>query len=380
MTSHSVQQRLLFLMNDSAYFVSHRLPIAVAARRQGYDVHVAAPGPCPDQVRGAGLSYHSIAMSRSGVGLVQEIRSFISILELNRSVRPTILHAVTIKPVIYGGIAARLSGACRFIGAVAGLGTVFIAGGLGGRLRRGLAVLLYRLALSGRRTSVIFQNDDDRQTFLRAGIIKPSKTVLIRGSGVALEQYAVIDEPKGPVVFVMASRLLRDKGVGEFVAAAARLRQSGVDARFRVLGAPDPGNPTSYSDADLKGWQQQGIVEFPGHKTDIAAQFAAANVVVLPSYREGLPRVLLEAAACGRATITTDVPGCRDAIRPGVTGILVPPRTVAPLVEAMRAMADDDERRRAMGTAGRVLAEQEFAIENVIAAHLRLYEELLRQD
>lgn len=380
MTSHPARHKLLFLMNDGAYFVSHRLPIAVEALRQGYQVHVAAPGPCPDQVRAAGLTYHSVAISRSGIGPLQELRSFISILGLIRSVRPAILHAVTIKPVIYGGIAARLSGIRHFVGAIAGLGTVFIASGLSAQLRRVLAVRLYRLALGGRGTRVIFQNDDDRRTFLDAGITKPSQTVLIRGSGVALEQYAVKPEPKGPLVFVVASRLLRDKGIGEFVAAARLLRESGVKAHFRVVGAPDPGNPSSLTSVDLAEWQKQGIVEFAGYQSDIAGEFAAANVVVLPSYREGLPRVLLEAAACARATVTTDVPGCRDAISPDVTGILVPPRKVEPLAEAMRVLAEDGVRRRAMGVAGRLLAERSFGIEKVVSAHLELYAKLLEQD
>jgi len=201
---------------------------------------------------------------------------------------------------------------------------------------------------------------------------------MIRGSGVDLVQYGHTPLPSGvPVVVVLAARLLADKGVREFVQAARLLKQQGVSARFCLVGSIDPANPASLADAELTQWANDGVVELWGQRSDMPEVLSSAYMVVLPSYREGFPKVLLEAAACGRVVVTTDVPGCREAIDPGVTGVLVPVRNAAALADALKGLINDPVRCQAMGNAGRVLAERAFDVRQVVAAHLRIYQELI---
>lgn len=370
--------RLMLVVNDPAFFLSHRLPIALAARQEGYAVHVAtAFGPGIDRIATLGLIHHILPLSRSGKNPLVELKGFMALYRLFRKIRPDIVHLVTIKPVLYGGIAARLAGVPGVVAAVSGLGFVFLASGLKAAFVRAVVSGMYRLVLGKRNLKVIFQNPDDRRTLAQDNVLQRDKAVMIRGSGVDLSAYAAMPAPEGVPVVVMAARLLRDKGVHEFVAAAQLLKQRCLAARFWLVGAPDPGNPASVNEADLSVWRSAKIVELLGHRHDIARLFAQSNIVVLPSYREGFPRVLLEAAACGRSVVTTDVPGCRDAVEPGVTGLLVPPRDAVALADAIQRLLLDAELRERMGQAGRQLAEREFSIEKAVAAHLAVYRELM---
>ncbi|MNJ42963.1 N,N'-diacetylbacillosaminyl-diphospho-undecaprenol alpha-1,3-N-acetylgalactosaminyltransferase [compost metagenome] len=235
---------------------------------------------------------------------------------------------------------------------------------------------MYRIALGKRNLRAVFQNPDDQQALVTIGAINSEKSVLIRGSGVNLSQYQFLAEDSSLPVVTFAARLLRDKGVVEFVEAARLLTMRGVQARFQLVGDPDPGNPTSISVNDIARWQKEGIVECLGYRPDMETVFRHSHIVVLPSYREGLPKVLIEAAACGRAVVTTDVPGCRDAVAPGESGLIVPVRNALALADAIQRLVDDSELRRSMGAAGRALAEREFAIESVVAQHLEIYRTL----
>lgn len=372
-----MKQRLLFVVNVPWFFMSHRLPLAVAALHAGYEVHVAtADGPAVEQIRSHGFIHHTIPVTRSGNNPFAELIAFWSMFRLFRRLKPHLVHLVTIKPVLYGGIAARLAGVPAVVAAVSGLGFVFIASGIRAWFRRMAVAGLYRLALNWKNVRVILQNPDDRDALLGLGALGPDHVVMIRGSGVDLVAYPALPEPEGVPVVIMAARLLKDKGVGEFVAAAGLLLGEGVKARFLLAGDLDQENPASVTSAEMDGWRSDGNVQLLGYRTDVAEIFASANLVVLPSYREGLPKVLVDAAACGRAVVTTDVPGCRDAIEPGVTGLLVPVRDAVLLAKAMRQLLEDHELRRRMGSAGRQLAEREFAIEKVVAEHLSVYRAL----
>lgn len=374
--SISSSKRLLFLVNNPAFFLSHRLPLALAAQQQGYEVHVATmSGPSVPKVLEHGFHHHVVPMTRSGKNPLKEAQTVWAIYRLFKQLQPGIVHAVTIKPVLYGGIAARLSKVPGYLAAVSGLGYIFMR-------RQGLdpvrflALRLYKLALGHPNSKVIFQNTADRDVLLEANVLRAEQAVLIRGSGVDLERFSQLPEPPGTPVAVMASRLLVDKGVREFVEAARLSQEQGNAVRWQLLGSPDPGNPASISLDELNHWRQSGVVDYKGEQDDIAQAYAQAHIVVLPSYREGLPKSLIEAAACGRAVVTTDVPGCRDAIEPGVTGVLVPARDAQALAQAVQNLAQHAERRQEMGRAGRELAEQQFDIRQVCAAHLRLYREL----
>jgi glycosyltransferase involved in cell wall biosynthesis len=260
---------------------------------------------------------------------------------------------------------------------VTGLGYLFATGSLSARLRRALLVRGLRFARHP-NLRVVVQNDEDGELLLHEGIIQKDQLAWIRGSGVDLDRFRARPEPPGPPLVVLCARLVWQKGVQEFVDAAAALHREGCGLRFALIGEPDPGNPLAVPRDRLQGWAEAGLVEWWGHREDVPAVFAAASVVCLPStYREGVPKVLLEAAAAGRPIITTDVPGCRDVVSDGVNGLLVAPGSASSLADALRRLARDPVLRARLGRAGRVRAEREFGVERVVEATLNLYQELL---
>ncbi|MBO9480329.1 glycosyltransferase [Salinisphaera sp. G21_0] len=371
--------KILFIVNAPEFFLSHRLPLALAAREAGYCVQIATgPGPACEQIRELGFVHHQLPLSRSGTNPWLELSCLWALWHLIRRIEPNLLHLVTIKPVLYGGLMARLAGVPAVLVAISGLGSVFVArGGVVAGLRRGVQ-MLYRFALQHPNLKAIFQNPDDKALLTGFGVVREDQAVLIRGSGVDLADYPVKPEPAGIPVVTLAARLLKEKGVLEFVEAARLLKDRGVASHFCLVGTPDPGNPSSVSDKEIEHWRASGLIEPLGYRTDIADVFANANLVVLPSYYgEGLPKVLIEAAATGRAVITTDQPGCRDAIEPNVTGLLVPPRDALALADAIEDLLANSELRQSMGNAGRKLAERDYGIEKVVKAHLQIYQELL---
>jgi glycosyltransferase involved in cell wall biosynthesis len=373
----SVKRRLLFVVNVDWFFLSHRLPIAQAALREGYEVHVAAAlTPPVSKLHELGFVVHPLSLDRGSAGVLSTLVLLLRLRSLFREVRPDLVHLVTIKPVLLGALAARWARVPAMVAAVSGLGTVFTAFGAGATLRRGLVSLLYRIAMGHPNAVVIFQNQDDRRLVMRLAGLHSRRTEVIRGSGVDLSCYRAQPYPRGQPVILMASRLLAKKGVREFVEAARRLRGDRT-ARFVLVGDVDVDNPTSLKRAEVQAWVDEGIVEWWGHRNDMAKVLALAHVVVLPSYREGLPKVLIEAAACGRAVVTTDVPGCRDAIIPNETGLLVPTRDPAALAAAIRRLIGDRALTEAMGAAGRRLAESAFDVQQVVARHLAIYHRLL---
>lgn len=372
------KKKLLFIVNVDWFFSSHRLPIALAALKEGYEVHLATGiTDRLDELESHGLRVHPLQIKRSGTRLLGEIDSFFQMITVIRDVRPDIVHLVTIKPVLFGGIAARLTRVPAVVAAVSGLGFVFISQGWKAKLIRSLVGWLYRIALGKPNLKVIFQNPNDRDVLLQVAGLPRDKCAMIRGSGVDLESYPALPFPPGPPIVVMAARLLADKGVREFVQAAQLLKQSGVDARFWLVGSPDPENPASVTQAELERWRNEQYVEILGFQKDIAGLFAQAHIVVLPSYYgEGLPKVLIEAAACGRPVVTTDYPGCRDAIAANLSGLLVPIRDAEGLAAGMRKLIEDASLREFMSQAGRQLAEREFSIATVVDAHLAIYQQL----
>ncbi len=374
-------QRLLFVVNVDWFFVSHRLPIALEAMRQGYEVHIATGlTDQRDKLESCGLIVHPLALDRSSTGLLSQLRLAGQMYGVFQSLQPDLVHLVTIKPVLLGGLAARWCGVPGVVAAISGLGFVFVDQGAKAALRRTAVAWLYRLALGGRNLKAIFQNEDDRATLMRLAHLPHKKTALIRGSGVDLAQYAQTPAPMGVPVVMLAARLLADKGVREFVFAARQARKQlemTTPVRFVLVGNIDLSNPASLPQNEIDDWVQEGAVEWWGHRTDMPLTLSQASIVVLPSYREGLPKVLIEAAATGRPVITTDVPGCRDAIDPDVTGVLVPPRNAPALAEAIVDLIRHPAKALAMGAAGRHLAEAAFDQQQVVARHLEIYRELV---
>jgi glycosyltransferase involved in cell wall biosynthesis len=374
------RKKILFVDNDVRTFVSHRLALAKSGVTAGLDVHLAAPrSKEAPMLAQHGVSYHQIPLSRSGMAPWREVMTIFALLRLYRSLRPDIVHHLRIKPVLYGGIAARLSGIpVVVVSALTGLGHLFRTQTTVGRVARQLVLLGLRVAFGGNRQRVIFQNPDDRKYCVSKGICSVQNTVVIRGSGVDMSAFTHQHEPPTSVPMVMlASRLLWEKGIGEFVEAAKALKGEGIMARFALVGDPDPGNPSSVSVAQLRAWSAQGVVEWWGWRSDMQAVIRQSHIVCLPSYGEGVPRVLIEAAASGRPIVTTDTPGCREIVRDGVNGFLVPERDVPALANALRFLLIDDKLRATFGQNGREIAVREFSIERVTRETFEVYRHLI---
>jgi len=372
--------KILFVLNEPSFFVSHRLAVAQAAMKRGFDVHVATcDGTAVEKVVASGFTHHVVPFTRSGKNPFVEIWALLKLALLFVRLKPDLLHLVTIKPVLYGGFLSRVLRIRGVVAAISGLGSVFRGDSSEGILRF-FIVCLYKISLRKKNIRVIFQNPDDRETLLSAGIVKAQAVRLIKGSGVDLCAYPALEEPDADAVkVVMAARLLREKGVFQFVEAARILqsRSAHPRVRFVLVGEPDPGNPSTVLAHELDAWQQEDVVDVLGYRDDIAQVFAQSHIVVLPSYYgEGLPKVLIEAAACGRPVVTTDHPGCRDAIVPDVTGLLVPVKDGLALADAVQWLVEHAEQRRQMGRAARTFAEQTFSVDRVVDQHLRIYKEL----
>jgi glycosyltransferase involved in cell wall biosynthesis len=371
-------RRLLFIAPDAAFFVSHRLNLAIGALRQGYPVAVACPpGPAVANIIDAGAEHISFAITRRSTNAVRELGTILAMGRAIRGFGPDLVHLITSKPILYGGAWCRLFG-IPSVSAVSGLGYLFVTRSLHARILRRLVKAGYKFALNGPKSHVIFQNKDDLALFRSSGIVTHDRAHLIAGSGTDLSIFPQTQLPPGRTVVALPARMIGDKGVMEFIQAARILRSSGVDAVFRLIGDPDPGNPTTLTEAQLRHYVDEGAVEWQPHTADIAGALAQAHIVALPSYREGFPKTLIDAAAAGRASVTTDVPGCRDAIIEGETGLLCTARDGVDLARVLRRLIEDRGLQQRMGAAARRHAETSFDISSVTADHLELYEAAIR--
>lgn len=379
-------KRLTFVINTAAFFVSHRLPIALAAANSGYDVSLIVGRPASERLEAAAferlrqnhIQFFPTAFRSSSLSLSTEVPGFLQVLRQLRRLRPLVVHTVTPKGGLYGGLAARVLRVPALVVAISGMGYLFTgdAGGLKRRLARVLYQILMRFVYAHPNKMIIVQNSSDRQAALDAGA-RPEEVFLIPGSGVDLELFSPANAIERQPYVILPARLLRDKGVVEFVAAARILKNRGSKWRFVLVGTIEADNPTVISAAEIESWVAEGSVEWWGYREDMPAIFASAGIVCLPSYREGMPRALLEAAAAGCPIVTTDEPGCREAIIPGETGDLVPPRNAEALAEALQALIDDPERRERYGKAGRDLACRRYGIKAVVDQTLAIYDRLL---
>jgi glycosyltransferase involved in cell wall biosynthesis len=371
-------KRVLFLVNVDWFFLSHRLPVAVALRDAGADVTVAAAHTGRRQaIEDAGFAFIPLPLSRQGRNPIAEIKSMVAIAHVLRTSRPDLVHQVAVKPVVYGSLVGTVvRRRTPRLNAISGLGFSFSSDERAkwtGRVVRAL----FRVALRTGRSITIFQNPVDLDAFVRSGLVPQERAALIRGSGVDLERFTPRPPPENPVV-LMASRMLWEKGVAEFVAAARIVRKRVPEARFVLVGGPDAGNPTAVETSDLQRWSDEGILEWWGHRSDMPEVLARATIVVLPTfYPEGVPKILLEAAASARPIIATDIAGCREVVRPGVNGILVPPKNPGSLSSAILELLSDPERCSALGNAGREIAERDFSERLVVGQTLALYRRLL---
>lgn len=371
--------RLLMVINNVEFFLSHRLPVALAAQRAGFDVHIATGDLHKnDRLANHGLEHHLVPISRSGKAFIPELITFYKLFTLFVRTKPSIVHLVTIKPILYGCLAARLVGIKGVVAAISGLGFVFSNDKVFTKLVRYLVKKFYWLGLRHKNLYIIVQNSHDKNILQKLTGLGGEKFFLLPGSGVDLREYLNQPEPQGNPTVVMISRMLVSKGVLEFVKASTLLSGHSSNPSFVLVGAPDLQNPESVTEEQLHDWNKSGCIRWLGHQTEIAKILSASHIVVLPSfYGEGLPKVLIEAAACGRAVITTNMPGCRDAIEPNVTGLLVPPKDAGELKKAIQSLLENTEKRKSMGLAARSRAEELFQIKKITSAHIKIYQKLL---
>ena len=358
------------------------MPLALAARQRGYDVQVATTVQDSDSVAtilDQKLPLHPIPLSQHGMNPLSELQTIYALRRLYAKLKPDLIHHISIKPVLYGGVAARLTGQGAVIHAMSGLGYVFVSAERRAALLRLLTRPVFRAVTAGYGTRMIFQNTEDRQLFVGSGMISSEKTMLIRGSGVDVKVFAPQAEALNdrPVV-LFAGRLLWQKGIGEFAEVARRLRGM---ARFRVVGYEEATSPLSVSASQLQAWADEGLIEWLGKRDDMPQVYAGSNIVCLPStYGEGVPKVLIEAAACGRACVTTDTPGCREIVRHDVNGLLAPPKDIDALAAAVERLIIDPDLRQRMGAKGRQIVLDGFTLRQVIDETLGLYQDLLGID
>lgn len=373
------QPLLLYVVTEDWAFWSHRLPMAEAAMAAGFSVAVACRVTAHRaRIEARGIRVIALKhLRRESLNPLTEARAVAELAALYRRERPALVHHVAMKPVLYGALAARLAGVPAVVNALAGMGFVFTASSAKARLLRPAIIAAFRLLLNRRGDRVLVQNPDDRALFVDRGLVAAERVVLIPGSGVDTDAFVPTPEPPGPPVALCVARLLWDKGIGELVEAARLLRARGVSLRIQVAGDPDPANPRTIPPETLAAWTAEGLVEFLGRRDDIAALTAASHIAVLPSYREGMPKALLEGAAGGRPLVTTDVPGCRALVNHGVNGLLVPVRDPEALADALARLAQEDDLRRRLGAEARRQAEEIYSSRAVGAAIAALYRSLL---
>lgn len=372
--------KLLYLLSEDWFFCSHFIERAIAAKNVGYEVVVVArENEHATVIRDAGLQFIPLKLRRRGTNPFVELFTLIDIGRIYKNQKPDLIHQVALKPLIYGSLAARLLGMKGVVNAPVGMGYVFTSEKWLAKLLKPFVSFAIRSLINPPNSKVIFENADDLTTFIDQKLVKISDAVLIRGAGVDIKQFFPTPEPKGPVVVVLTARMLWDKGIGEYVQAARIIKNDNSDIRFLLVGAPDLDNPASISEAQLQSWHQEGVVEWLGHQKNIFKLLSQGHIVCLPSYREGLPKSLLEALAAGKPVVTTNVPGCREVVTDNDNGILVEARQVEPLVKALSVLIEDESLRAKMGSRGRERSEKEFSSEIVINSTLSVYESLLTQ-
>ncbi len=325
-----------------------------------------------------GFKLKHIPMKRGSLNLVYNLITILKIWNFFREEKPDIAHLVTIKPYLYGGIISRFTSVPCLVSAVSGLGTLFISNDLKTKVLLFFLYPIFKFAFNHHNQKIIVQNKDDLKLLEGWGVLKSEKVKFLKGSGVKLEDFVNLNESDGITTICLASRLLKDKGVFEFVNAAKKIKEKGINAKFLLAGDLDIGNPKSLSEHDLKLIKKEDCVEILGYCENIPKLYHRSHIICLPSYREGLPKALIEAAAACRAVVTTDVPGCRDAIIPNITGLIVPVQNSEKLANALEWLIKHPKERVAMGKAGRELAEKEFLIENIVKNHLNIYRELIK--
>ncbi|MGB1294386.1 MAG: glycosyltransferase family 4 protein [Flavobacteriales bacterium] len=372
------QKRILIVVNSDWFFLSHRLPIAIEAKKQGFDVHISSrDNGLAGEIESYGFTFHELPISCSGTNPIEELLAAKHFVTFYKKIKPDLVHHVTLKPVVYGSLAARILN-IPTLNALSGMGYVFTSHG--GKLLPFIIKNFIKLGWKPGLTHVIFQNPDDRKQVEDLGLLKNIPTTLIKGSGVDLEEFSFSELPLNshPKRVVLPARLLFDKGIREFKEAAVLLKENWQGkVIFQLAGDTDFGNRTSITEEELKTWEDPGYFEWIGYQKNVVELLKQSYLVVLPSYREGLPKSLIEANASGRPIVTTDTVGCRECVIPNYNGLLAKLQDVDDLSRQIDTILSDEELAIKMSRNARIFAEQEFSITKVVSKHIELYNKLL---
>lgn len=368
--------KALLFANTDWYLYNFRLAYAKFLQKNGWEVVFISPnGEHAEKFAEEGFRYIPFEFSRKGLNPIHENETIQHIKAVYEEEKPDLVHHFTIKCVIYGSLAAKDLGISAIVNSITGLGYMFLSNRPHVRVLRELVKHLYKRALSD--TQVIFENPDDRALFIEMGLVQKENSHIILGTGIDTDQFVPEPPPNSMPLTILPARMIWDKGVKEFVEAARMIRESEVKARFALIGNNDAGNPTCIPFDQLTQWQKEGDVEWWGWQDNVPTVISMSHIVCLPSYREGLPKILIEAASCGRPIITTDVPGCREVVQDGVNGYLVPAKNAEALKDALLKLINDPDKRAEMGKASREIAVQKFSNEIVNDGIYAIYREVL---
>lgn len=370
-----IKPKIVFFITEDWYFYSHRLPLAIAAQKEGFDVYLITKKIShSDLIRKHGINVINLDLRRGEVSLFSDILMFMKLINILQKIKPDIIHNVALKPILYGNMAALLTNVHSSINSFAGLGYIFISNSLKAKVINSILKIVFRIILNGKNNRIIFQNEDDLKLMVSKKFVKKNISTIIRGSGVDKKKFRYTVENNNTQNIVLASRLLWDKGIGEFVKASKIIKKKNYkNLRFIIVGKIDDQNPSSISKKKLLYWQGKKIIEWWGFNEDINKVYEQSNIVCLPSYREGLPKSLIEAAACGRAIITTDVPGCREIVINDYNGKLVPKKNASLLAKAILELINDNYMRNRMGKNGLKYFKDNFTIEHIVSQHMLIY-------
>ena len=370
------KKRVLFVITEDWALISHRLHLAEAAIKLGYEVGVVTRvTKYRDMLKARGLKVFHWRLERRSLNPINEILAIIQLWKILSLFQPVIIHAVAQKPVIYAGLALKFFKPVRFVAALGGVGFIFTARSVKASILKPLVKFYLKFALRGRNTALILQNKDNIQTISNLNIISENRIRLVRGAGVEIEKYCPSPIPKGVPMIILPARMLWDKGVAEFVRVARRIKAPGVNARFTLVGDIDQHNPASVTQHQIDQWVEEGVVEQWGRRDDMDTVYSQASIVCLPSYNEGLPKVLLEAASCARPIVAFDVSGCREIVCDGVNGFLINFGDETALETAIVTLIKDKSLCKKMGVNGREIVEQEFSGEMINAQTFAIWNE-----
>ena len=371
-------KRLLFMFTEDWAFAALFLDRAIAAKKAGYEVAVHVR--CSEHravIEQAGLQVIPHNISRSGLNPFRELLSVFQLIKVFRSFRPDVIHLIALKPIVLGSLASVFYPKAKVVNAPVGMGYLFASNDMRARLARPFVKLVLKSTLGRKRSITIIENSDDKSSLLKGGFLRDDQIVLIRGTGVNLDVFRPAAEPDGPKIVVLIARMLRDKGVYEFVESARIIRRTQPTVSFWLIGDADPGNPASLTTQQLQDWNDEGIVKWFGYRTDVAELLKQVHIVCLPSYREGFGKVFVEAGAALRAVVATDVPGCREAVEHDINGLLVEPKNPQALADALSRVLTDDQLRLRLAKEGRRRAEFEFSSATVNTQTLDVYQQVL---